>query len=70
MGNCGLPKGKNIIDNKWVFKCKYMPYGQIDGFKARLVARGFSQIWGQDYGEAFAPTMRRESLGMIFAISH
>jgi hypothetical protein len=64
-----IPKGKNIVDNKWVFKCKYTPYGQIDRFKARLVARGFTQVYGQDYDETFAPTMRKESLRMIFAIS-
>jgi ABC-type lipoprotein release transport system permease subunit len=46
-----------------------MPYGQIDRFKARLVVRGFTQIYGQDYDETFAPIMRKESLRMIFAIS-
>jgi hypothetical protein len=63
-----IPKGKNIVDNKWVFKCKYTPYGQINRFKARLVARVFTQVYGQDYDETSAPTMRKDSLRIIFAI--
>jgi reverse transcriptase-like protein len=43
------PKGVNIVSNKWVFKIKRQPSGQIEKYKARLVARGFSQKYGINY---------------------
>jgi hypothetical protein len=64
-----IPEGTNLVDNKWVFKVKYTPDGRIDRFKARLVARGYSQMKGQDFDETFAPTMRKESFRIILAIA-
>jgi hypothetical protein len=43
------PKGANIITSKWVFTIKTLTMGVIDQFKARMVARGFTQIYGVDY---------------------
>jgi hypothetical protein len=63
------PKGVNIISSKWVFKLKRLPNGQIDRYKARLVARGFSQKHGIDYDETFAPVVRMESLRILLAIA-
>ena len=64
-----LPKGRQPITSKWVFKVKYTPSGLVDRFKARLVARGFSQQYGIDYEETFAPTLRFDSLRMLLAIA-
>jgi hypothetical protein len=58
------PKGKNIVSSKWVFKIK--DNGQ---FKARMVARGFSQEYGLDYFETYAPVARFASLRLVLAIA-
>ena len=63
------PKGVNIVSSKWVFKLKCLPDGRIDRYKARLVARGFSQQHGIDYYETFAPVVRLESLRILLAIA-
>ena len=37
--------------------------------KARLVAQGYSQMEGVDYGETFAPVARMESIRILFALA-
>lgn len=63
------PKHANVISNKWVFKVKTLPNGQIDKYKARLCARGFTQEYGVDYFETFAPVVRMESLRILLALA-
>jgi Reverse transcriptase (RNA-dependent DNA polymerase) len=52
-----------------VFKLKKLPNGRINRFKARLVARGFTQQYGVNYHETFAPVMRIESLRVLLTIA-
>jgi hypothetical protein len=61
------PKGANIITSKWVFTIKTLTMGVIDRFKARIVARGFTQIYGVDYDETYAPTPRHDTLRLFLA---
>jgi hypothetical protein len=61
------PKDANMVDSKWVFTIKTKPDGTIERFKARLVARGFTQVQGIDYNETFAPTVRMDTLRLFLA---
>ncbi|GKA64715.1 retrovirus-related pol polyprotein from transposon TNT 1-94 [Tanacetum coccineum] len=49
------PKGKTIINTKWIFKNKKDESSLVIGNKARLVAQGYHQEQGIDYDEMFAP---------------
>ena len=51
------PKGKRSITAKWIFKVKQNMHGDINKFKARLVARSFQQQEGIDYHDVFAPVV-------------
>ena len=44
-----LPKGKETIGLKWIYKTKYHADGTIHRHKARLVAKGYSQVQGVDF---------------------
>jgi len=59
--------GINIVSCKWVYavKCKD---GVVTRFKARLVARGFTQQMGVDFGETYSPVLRYKTLRVILAL--
>jgi hypothetical protein len=49
------PEGKSIVTSKWIYKIKHAADGSVEKYKARFVARGFSEVEGIDYEETFAP---------------
>jgi hypothetical protein len=61
---------KNVISGKWVFKIKLNEDGSISRYKARWVARGFSQKEGIDFTEIFAPVVRYSSVRTICSLSN
>src|ERR1700716_1254047 len=57
-------KARNVVSCKWVFKVK-----SSGRYKARLVARGFSQEYGLDYWETYAPVARFSSIRLLLALA-
>ena len=50
------PDGENITQSKLVYKLKLLADGSLDKYKARVVAKGFTQVYGLDFTENFSPT--------------
>ena len=63
-----LLRGANIVTSKWVFKAKMHIDGILDKLKVRLVARGFSQIYGVDFTDTFTPTIKFDTLRLFLVI--
>ncbi|KAJ8703697.1 hypothetical protein PYW08_016864 [Mythimna loreyi] len=62
-------ENQRTITSKWVFNIKRTNDGKVERYKARLCARGFTQIKGLDYNEIFSPTTRYESIRILLSIS-
>jgi len=62
------PKGTSVVTSKWIYKTKHAADGSMDKYKARFVARGFSQKEGIDYEETFALVARYTSIRAILSI--
>jgi hypothetical protein len=61
------PRDVNVIGTKWVSKNKHGDDGEVVRNKARLVAQGYSQVEGLDFGKTFAPVARLEAIRILLA---
>jgi len=62
------PKDSTIVKCRWVLCKKYDNESKVR-FRARLVAKGFSQKPGVDYTETFSPVVRHTTLRLLFSLS-
>ena len=64
-----LPEGIVPIDCKWVYKRKRRPDGKVETFKAKLVAKGYTQRPSVDYDEKFSPVTMLKSIRILLSIA-
>ncbi|CAI7911275.1 unnamed protein product [Closterium sp. NIES-54] len=62
------PPGANVVSGMWFYKVKQPPGAPLV-FKARYVARGFSQREGVDFFQTFAPTPKMTTLQVLLHIA-
>jgi hypothetical protein len=63
-----IPKGAKTVGCKWVYKIKRDSKENIDRFKARLMAKGFTKREGIDYNVTFSPVSSKDSFRIIMAL--
>ena len=62
------PQDKTVVTSKWLYKIKHAADGSTKKYKARFVARGFSQKEGIDYDVIFAPVAKYTTIRSIIAL--
>ena len=63
------PKKKKIVGCKQIFKRNEDPSNGVDPiYKARVIAKGYSQIEGFDFNEVFSPTVKHSSTRSLLAL--
>ena len=58
-----------MVGCKWIYKIKTHSNGSIECYKARFVAKGFTQEYGIDYEETFTPVARISSVRVLLVVA-
>jgi hypothetical protein len=63
-----LSAGRKSVGSKWVFKKNFNAQGKVEKYKDRLVAKGYYQVEGTDFGEIFSPVAKLNSIRFLLSI--
>ena len=63
-----LPPGKSVVGCKWIYKIKTRSDGSIKRYKARLIAKDFTQEYEIDYEETFTSVARISSIRALLVV--
>jgi hypothetical protein len=64
-----LPHSQRAINAHWLFKLKQLASGLSDREKAQWVIKGYSQVFGLNFSETYAPVVRLENLCLLLTIT-
>ena len=64
-----FPKGKKAVTSRVIFTIKYLRNRKINRRKSRLVARGFTQTYGEEYLVTFAPVDKLHTIWIVLSLA-
>ena len=63
------PQHRKVIGVKWVYRTKLNVDGSVNKYKAKLVVKGYNQVFGVDFSKTFAPVAHLDTIRMLLALT-